>query len=175
MGLSKIKQALCFALPLTPFLFGYIWNYILARLNFTIQNTTMVSLFMNILSPMIFIFWLWVGWQFSKIKMPAISAILIGNSIGILSLFVLIWQTFFIGSEQMNMSLYIFFSNYFSLATLITAKIIGLFIYLILLFNIVPPTDSINIIRIVYIIALIFMVAVFVLGYFSGKRKKKEV
>ena len=111
-------------------------------------------------------FWFWVGGKFAQRNIKAFLAILIGNSIGIVSLLMYLWQFVLVSSA--NRSLYLAgFSQAFS------GGLVSFTTRFAILFepekNVFGQTTEIA----TQALGLLFMLIVFTLGYYLKKRKRK--
>jgi hypothetical protein len=108
--------------------------------------------------------WFWVGGKFAKMKIKAFPSILIGNSIGIVSLIVYLWQFFIVSEVHRNLTL-AGLSQAFSAST-------GMHIIRLAIL-IQPEKYAIDrtTVTIIQILGLILMIIIFTIGYYFNKRK----
>lgn len=156
-----MKKAYYFLFACAPVLVGYIYNITLMGM---LSITFLGSLIFYVLPFAMLCFWFWVGQKYSQLKIPAFCTILIGNSMGILSLLIYIWQFVFLSDQQRNLFLAVC-SQYFSAAiSFLTAKVAVLFEPQKNVIGSVSATGN-------QIIGLIVMVLVFTAGFLYKKRR----
>ncbi|MEG0773847.1 hypothetical protein [Clostridium sp.] len=145
--MEKIKLLL---IALSPILIGFLFNNLLIFL----------PLFINVAPFLMMAYWFWVGTQFAENVKSPVKAIVLANSIGIISLLLYYWQFVMVADNQRNLVL-AGFSQMFTISLIyITAKI-GL---------IFPQTPN----EIIQITGLILMLIVFTSGYFYKKKLLKQ-
>lgn len=83
-----------------PSIIGYLYNlfYPIWILSISIIN----YIFLYGFPVLMVYFWFWVGGQFALNNIKIFASVLIGNLIGIVSLFVYFWQYVLIPDNQMN-------------------------------------------------------------------------
>ena len=158
-----MKQAKLPILAISPFLLGFLIGCL-----YLIPGLSTVLYY---LSPIaILLFWFWVGMQFSKEMHNPLLAVLAGNSVGILSLLIYLWQFVLTSESSRNLILA-------ALSQAFTSPLSPLTAYIALIFvgesNVLDQTH----ITIMEVSGLVLMVAVFILGYLAGRliQKKRAV
>lgn len=144
-----------------PALIGYIYNSMLIKIIFIPLFGTLIF---YLVPFAMLIFWFWVGQKFAQTKLNIFPAVLLGNSIGIISLPVYIWQ-FVILSDQQRILFFAAFSQFFSISiNYLTLKIAVLF---------EPQKNYIGSVTLTasQIIGLITMLLVFTVGFIYKKKK----
>lgn len=158
-----MKKLLLLLYVLTPTIVGYIYDLLLPY--------PIGGILPYIMPVLMIIFWFWVGGQFARTRMNLFQAVLTGNSVGLISLAVYIWQFLLTADEQRNMLLARFSQMFGAVTDILTVRIAALFI---------PESDvygaaqTTNMILAMQIINLIVMIIVFTLGYLWRKRKKRR-
>ena len=158
-----MKRACCFLFPLTPTLIGYIYNLILIPL---LSVPFLFSLVFYVLPFAMLFYWFWAGRKYAQAKGSALISILIGNSIGILSLLLYIWQFVLLSDQQRNLFL-AGLSQYFS------SPIVFLTMKVAVLFESQKYAIGSTTAVATQIIGLFVMLVVFAVGIFYEKRKTR--
>lgn len=151
-----LKKSSLIIFAFIPTIMGYFYDLLF--------RPALIVFLLYILPIFMFFLWFWVGGKFAKMNIKVLTSILIGNSIGIVSLLVYLWQFFIISEEQRNLTL-AGLSQAFSTAT-------G--IYVIKLAVVIQPEKhivGITTITITQILGLILMMGIFAAGYYFNKRK----
>lgn len=112
----------------------------------------------------VLLLWFWIGRKFVQTKIPAFYAIFIGNSVGILSLLLYIWQFGFLSDQQRNIFLAGLSQHFSSTIIFLTAKIAVLFQPQK---NVIDSTTFTSI----QIIGLLVMILTFTAGFFYEKKR----
>lgn len=153
-----MKKITLTLLVLAPPIIGYLYNLIFS-----------VSLwgFLLYLSPIsLLLFWFWVGWKFAETNMNVYQSVFIGNSLGIVSLIIYLWQFLYVSDEHRNMFLAVFSQGFSSCLSIFTARFAILF---------EPEKNVIG--NATYIatqvLGLLLMATVFTIGYYWHKRKTR--
>ncbi|MPM45844.1 hypothetical protein SDC9_92536 [bioreactor metagenome] len=145
--MEKIKLLL---IALSPILIGFLFNNLLIFL----------PLFIYIAPFLMMFYWFWVGTQFAEnVKSPA-KAILLANSIGIISLLVYYWQFVMVADNERILVL-AGFSQMFTVPLIYLTAKIGL------IFQQTPN-------EIIQVTGFILMLIVFTIGYFYKKKLLKQ-
>ncbi len=143
-----MKKLYLFFLILVPVTVGYIYNVTFVFLG---------NILFYLLPIIMLIFWFWVGGNFKKAKVNILQAVLVGNSLGIISLIIWIWQFLFKSDAERNL-LFAGFSQMFSSSiSPLTAQVSTLF--------------GTNMYVAIQIIGLIIMIVDFTLGYYLSKKR----
>lgn len=151
-----MKKYVLVLLTFVPSLVGYLFNYAIF-----IPVIGMILLY--ILPILIFTFWFWLGMQYSKTDWGAVRSTLIGSATGIISLALYAWQFLGQSDETRNMTLAGLSQMYAVAICFFFAKIATMlepqFAYVGQLTKLAMQAISIA-----------FMIAIFTIGYFLGKR-----
>jgi len=186
--MERVKRYYVFALPLAPALIGYIGNILLIWFIKIPRIPVLSTLLFYALPISVLVFWFWGGMKYSRTKLPAIAAVLIGNSIGIISFLIFIWQYFLVPEENRNFTLMAWSQHYWSLPGIVVGRIYGriygiitrpisLFPYLRDLHSgetvtiTVTAEETFIIFGRLAAVTLLTMIAVFISGYLFGKRR----
>lgn len=156
-----MKKVYYFLFAFVPTLIGYIYSIFIIKI---LSIPFLGSLIFYLLPFTVLLLWFWVGRKFVQTKTTAFCAILIGNSVGILSLLLYVWQ-FIILSDQQRIFFLAGLSQHFSsIVGLLTAKVAVFF---------EPQKGVVGLVIMtgIQVIGLIVMVLVFAAGFFYEKRK----
>ena len=145
----------CAAYALLPSLLGWLW-----------ELSVGVSSFLSTLITLLLLtVWYWAGWRYAvRIRNP-IAALLAGNSIGLLSLGIYLWQEY--GAAVKNVVLQGLSQKYGASLTMITVRIVMRFS---------PVVDGVTQVSntALQIVAFLLLAALFAVGYFSHRKILKE-
>ncbi len=145
----------CAAYALVPSLLGWLWELSVGVSGFLSTLTTLLLLTV----------WYWAGWRYAvRIRNP-IAALLAGNSIGLLSLGIYLWQEY--GAAVKNVVLQGLSQKYGASLTMITVRIVMRFS---------PVVDGVTQVSntALQIVAFLLLAALFAVGYFSHRKILKE-
>ena len=145
----------CAAYALVPSLLGWLWELSVGVSGFLSTLTTLLLLTV----------WYWAGWRYAvRIRNP-IAALLAGNSIGLLSLGIYLWQEY--GAAVKNVVLQGLSQKYGASLTMITVRI-GM--------RCSPVVDGVTQVSntALQIVAFLLLAALFAVGYFSHRKILKE-
>lgn len=145
----------CAAYALAPSLLGWLWELSVGVSGFL---STLVTL-------LLLAVWYWAGWRYAvRIRNP-IAAMLAGNSIGLLSLGIYLWQEY--GAVVKNVVLQGLSQKYGVSLTMITVRIVMRFS---------PVVDGVTQVSntALQIVAFLLLAALFAVGYFSHRKILKE-
>ncbi|MCB2290750.1 hypothetical protein LGK97_13470 [Clostridium sp. CS001] len=139
-----------------PTTIGYFYNILF--------TPTLASFLFYILPIFMFFLWFWVGGKFAQMNIKVLPSILVGNSIGIVSLIVYLWQFGLVSEAHRSLTL-AGLSQMFSAST-------GMYIVRIAILiqperNVVGHSTN----TIIQILGLILMIIIFTIGYYFNKRK----
>ena len=146
-------------IPLTfiPIIIGYL-------INRTIMLPHIGILLFYVLPFIVLIFWYWLGRQYAKTNWKPISAILIGNMTGALSLAMYFWQFVFTNDESRS-SFFAVLSQMFSAA--VPTYLFG---RIAMLFETQPNYAGRTTMVVMQIMAVMLMIIIFSVGYFKEKK-----
>jgi hypothetical protein len=144
-----------------PAIVGYLYNFFLIQL---LKIPSLITFLFYILPILILSFWFWVGGKFAQRNVKVFPAILIGNSIGIVSLLLYLWQFVFVSSDSRSLYLAGFSQDFSAGLSFFTARFAILFEPEK---NVIGQATAIGI----QVLGLLFMLIVFTLGYYLKKRK----
>jgi len=142
-----------------PTIIGYFYNILF------IPALALASFLLYILPVFMLSLWFWVGGRFAQMNVKAVPSILIGNSIGIVSLIVYLWQFSLVSEGHRNLTL----------TGLSQAFSASIGIYIARLAILIQPEKNFVghvTITIMQILGLILMIIVFTIGYYFNKKKK---
>ncbi len=145
----------CAAYALVPSLLGWLWELSVGVSGFL---STLITL-------LLLTVWYWAGWRYAvRIRNP-IAALLAGNSIGLLSLGIYLWQEY--GAAVKNVVLQGLSQKYGASLTMITVRIVMRFS---------PVVDGVTQVSntALQIVAFLLLAALFAVGYFSHRKILKE-
>ncbi len=145
----------CAAYALLPSLLGWLWELSVGVSGFL---STLITL-------LLLTVWYWAGWRYAvRIRNP-IAALLAGNSIGLLSLGIYLWQEY--GAAVKNVVLQGLSQKYGASLTMITVRIVMRFS---------PVVDGVTQVSntALQIVAFLLLAALFAVGYFSHRKILKE-
>lgn len=145
----------CAAYALVPSLLGWLWELSVGVSGFL---STLITL-------LLLTAWYWAGWRYAvRIRNP-IAALLAGNSIGLLSLGIYLWQEY--GAAVKNVVLQGLSQKYGASLTMITVRIVMRFS---------PVVDGVTQVSntALQIVAFLLLAALFAVGYFSHRKILKE-
>lgn len=150
-------------LTFVPVLVGYLINLVLFV-------PVVGMLFLYIVPLFVMVFWFYLGSEYSKTDWNVTSSVLIGNLIGILSLVLYLWQFLGKSDETRNMILA-------GVSQMYSAAIPGYLFAarLAVLFEAQPNYVGRTTMVAMQVISLIFMIAIFTVGYFWGKKHQKKI
>ena len=157
-GWCHMKKHVLVLLTFVPIIVGYI-------LNLTIQLPGIGALLYYVLPLLMTVFWFWLGRQFAHTTWRTIPAIIIGNTTGIVSILIFLWQFVLETEETRNMAL-AGFSQMFS-----TSAPYFLFSSVALLFESEPNTIGRAFMIALQIISVVYMIAVFCVAILWEKNK----
>ncbi len=148
-----MKRSVLVLLTFIPLLIGCL-------INFSIMVPIIGSASFTLLPIVTTIFWFYLGKKFAQSGWNIITSVLIANATGILSLLIYIWQFWFRTADTRNLVLAAL-SQYFSLSvpSYLFGWVIGAF-----------GSQSYIHMLTMQIFAVVFMMLVFVCGYWWGKR-----
>ena len=145
----------CAAYALLPSLLGWLWELSVGVSGFL---STLITL-------LLLTVWYWAGWRYAvRIRNP-IAALLAGNSIGLLSLGIYLWQEY--GAAVKNVVLQGLSQKYGASLTMITVRIVMRFS---------PVVDGVTQVSntALQIVAFLLLAALFAVGYFSHRKILEE-
>lgn len=140
-----------------PIIIGYL-------INRTIMLPYIGMLLFYVLPFIVLIFWYWLGRQYAKTNWKPISAILIGNMTGVLSLVIYIWQFVFTNDESRS-SFFAVFSQMYSAA--VPTYLFG---RIATMFETQPNYAGRTTMAMMQIMAVVLMIIIFSVGYFKEKK-----
>jgi len=139
-----------------PTLIGYFYNILFIP--------ALASFLFYILPIFMLYLWFWVGGKFAQMNIKAFPSILIGNSLGIVSLIIYFWQFSIVAEGQRNLTL----------AGLSQAFSASLGMYIVNLALLIQPEKNVvghTTIALIQVLGLILMILIFTIGYYLNKRK----
>ena len=154
-----MKKGVLVLLSLVPVAVGYLVNHLLA-----VPGIGGICFLLLPLATTVF--WFFLARGYARTFWSALSSVLLGNEVGILSLLVYLWQFVLETDATRNMGLAVA-SQMFS-----AAVPTFLFERLIILFERPGYIGEIAMIT-MQVIAVVYMIAVFVCGYVWEKRKNR--
>lgn len=153
-----MKKSTLVLLTLVPVAVGLV-------VNFSLRLPVIGSLLFFLLPLATTVFWFYLGGRYARIGWNVLCSLLIGNATGLLSLVVYVWQRVFLPEENVNLFL-VAASQMFSAATPTY-----LFGRLAMLFESQPNFIGEATALALQVIAVLYMIVVFGLGYVWEKRK----
>jgi hypothetical protein len=152
-----MKKAKLLLMVLSPILIGLLFN------NFLL----FIPLFIYIAPFLMIVYWFWVGTKFTEnVKNPT-KAIVLANSIGIISLALYYWQFVIVADKERNLILAGFSQMFTAPFSYITARI-GF------IFEQTPNEITQGTTLVMQVTGLILMIIVFFSGYFYKKNHLKQ-
>lgn len=154
VNMSKKLSLIIFAF--IPTIIGYFYNILF--------TPALASFLLYILPIFMLSLWFWVGGRFAQMNIKAFPSILIGNSLGIVSLIVYLWQFNMVSEGHRNLTL-AGLSQAFSAST-------GM--YIARLAILIQPEKNVvghATITTMQVLGLIPMIIIFTIGYYFNKRK----
>ncbi len=148
-----MKRANLLIMVVSPVLLGVLFN------NFLV----LIPLFIFVAPFLMIIYWFFAGSKFAENNVSPVKAVLMANSIGIISLALYYWQ-FTIVSDAKRSLLIAGFSQMFSAPLSYLSAVIG--------FLFTDATDEISLVM--QVIGLILMIIVFLSGYLYRKKNLKK-
>lgn len=142
---------------LSSILIGYIYNL-------TLLTPVVGTLLFWLMPFVLLIYWFWVGGKFAEGINNPIIAIIFGNSFGVISILLYIWQFNFLSDAKRSMLL-AGFSQVFS------APLSWITVRLGVLFEAKSGMISQTSLNAMQVIGLLIMVVVFTIGYSRGRKK----
>ena len=144
-----------------PFLVGYIINISVAKL------PVMGSVVFYVLPLLTTAFWFYLGKQYARSTWKTIPALMIGNTTGVASLLIYLWQRFLKKEETINLTL-TGISQMFSDAapTYLLAKVA-------ILFETKPNYVGMRSMVALQVLSVGYMIVVFLFGFICGKKTAK--
>ncbi len=142
----------CAAYALMPCLLGWLWELAVGVNGFLSTLVTLVTLAA----------WYWAGWRYSRrISNPA-AALLLGNSIGLLSLAVYLWQEYGVVEKLVWLQ---------ALSQKFAASLTMISVRLVMRFS--PVVDGVTQVSntALQVVGFVLMAALFAIGYFSGRQR----
>ncbi|MBU3146693.1 hypothetical protein [Clostridium sp. CF012] len=121
-----------------------------------------LSIFLFYILPIFMLyFWYWVGGKFAQKNIKAFPSILIGNSLGIVSLIIYFWQFFIVlGGQRVVPS-----------TELSQAFSASLGMYIVRFANLFKFQSYGTTVTVGQVLGLILMIIIFTAGYYFNKRK----
>lgn len=162
-GCELIKMKIAMLMIFVPTIIGYIYNMLL--------RIPILGMLLFYISPLLMIvFWFKVGGKFGELDKNIFFSVLVGNSLGIVSLLIYFWQFLLLSEERRNLLLAGFSQMFSTGVVMLTAPIAILF-----------EPDKNNIGRTtgtaMQVLGLVLMILVFTMGYLwkkiSDKYKEK--
>lgn len=151
-----MRKSKLIILSISPILIGCILNYLVLLMPFLIY-----------LAPFLMIaYWFWVGKEFAKIIKNPIIAILLANSIGIISLLLYYWQFVILQASERNL----FISGFSQMFTTPLDYISALMNFIFKAHNEATYVTTLA----MQTLELILMLIVFSSGYFYMKHLSKQ-
>lgn len=156
-----MKKSNLILLTLVPCFAGYLIN--------NLVGVDVIGMWIYHSLPLIVVaFWFWLGFQYSKTDWTAIQSILIGNTVGMASLILYLWQ--FLGQSDERRSMFLAgLSQAFTSAT--PTYLIS---RLAILFETQPDYIGERSVIAMHVIALMLMMVIFAAGYFAGRGFKQK-
>lgn len=151
-----MKKLLLILSALVPVLAGCV-------VNFTLRFPVIGPLLFQVVPFLTTVFWVFLGWQYARARWKALPAVLTANSLGIVSLAVYLWQFLSSTDETRNLAL-AGASQMFSAAT--PSWLLGRFA---ILFESQPNYVGRSAMLALQVLALAYMVLIFVCGYTAEK------
>lgn len=152
-----MKKAKLLLMVLSPILIGFLFN------NFLL----FIPLFIYVAPFLMIVYWFWVGTKFTDHVNNPIKAIVLANSIGIISLILYYWQFVVVADKGRNIIL----AGFSQLFTLPLSYISS---YIVIRFGLIPNGINQSTILAVQVVGLILMIIVFFSGYFYKKNLSKQ-
>ena len=145
----------CAAYALMPVLLGWLWELSVSVSGFL---STLITLLMLAA-------WYWAGWRYAvRVKNP-FAALLAGNSLGLVSLGVYLWQEY--GAAVKNVFLQSLSQKYGASMTMITVRIVMRFS---------PVVDGVTQVSntALQVTAFVLLTGLFAAGYFFHRKVLQE-
>lgn len=152
-----MKKAKLLLMVLSPILIGLLFN------NFLL----FIPLFIYVAPFLMIVYWFWVGTKFTENVNNPIKAIVLANSIGIISLILYYWQFVVVADKGRNIIL----AGFSQLFTLPLSYISS---YIVIRFGLIPNGINQSTILAMQVVGLILMIIVFFSGYFYKKNLSKQ-
>ena len=149
-----------------PFIIAYLNNYIILALLQTGISILYYLYIYGLLFGMVS-FWFWVGRKFAQRNYKLYTAILLGNSMGIISLALYIWQFMMLPGESRSL-FFASISQMFSNALYVITAKVGM------LFEPKRNYYGIATVNAMQIIGFICLVLIFAIGYSYEKNKARK-
>ena len=143
---------------LSPILIGLLFNHFLLFIPLSIYGAPFIMI----------VYWFWVGTKFTENVKNPIKAILLANSLGILSLVLYFWQFVIVADMERNLILAFFSQMFTAPLSFITAKI-GL------VFEQTPNEITQVTPLVMQVTGLILMIIVFFSGYLYKTNSKQHI
>ncbi len=161
-----LKKIYLLIIIFAPLIIGYLHNMV-TILILSIHIPIIFDIYWYGSPVLMAYFWFWVGGKFAQRNIKIFASVLLGNFVGIVSIFVYLWQFVLIPDNQRNIFL-ASTSMYFSSTISI---FIPKFAYLF-----EPDKNHIGMVTLnaVQIMGLLLMIIMFTAGYYYKKNKTKS-
>lgn len=156
-----MKKSVLILLTLVPVAVGYLVNHLLL-----VPGIGMIAFY--VLPILTTVFWFWLARQYARTAWHPLASMAIGNAVGILSLAVYLWQFLLESDETRNFFLAVASQMYTAAAP---SWIFGRFA---ILFESQPNTIGRASMVSMEVLAVVYMLLVFVCGYVWERRNLRR-
>lgn len=139
-----------------------MWIWLLIPFLYGALSFVLIRIVPPLIAQIVFgAFWLWVGMQFARLGGSSVRNFVWGNSLWLISFLLFLWQFVLVNDENRNMAIASISQNY-----MLAFVMSGVWAYKLSNPSVFYSTTAI-------LLAYLVMFAVFAIGFFWGKIKKR--